>query len=183
MIPIVRQMKDAYRNYELCQKLDVPVLFHTGENSGDSECAKWNDPKFIVEVAKKYLKLKVIITHYYWLKLDYCYEITKDVSNIYFELAALADDEVVEKSGGIEKMREVPMKTISDRPDNVIFGTDWPMCKIENHIELVKSLGLDNEAQDKIFWRNAAKVYKLMVQFARSKKSTWPPFLTLFYLC
>jgi predicted TIM-barrel fold metal-dependent hydrolase len=30
--------------YELCQKLDIPILFHTGENSGDSECAKWNDP-------------------------------------------------------------------------------------------------------------------------------------------
>lgn len=149
--------------YELCQKLDVPVLFHTGENSGDSECAKWNDPKYIVEVAKNYPKLKVIITHYYWPKLDYCYEMTKDIPNIYFELAALADAEVIEKSGGIEKIKEMLKKTIFDRPDNVIFGTDWPMCKIEEHIELVKSLGLDNETQDKIFWRNAVKAYELMV--------------------
>lgn len=149
--------------YELCQNLDVPVLFHTGENSGDSECAKWNDPKYIVEVAKKYPKLKVIITHYYWPKLDYCYEITKDIPNIYFETAAMADAEVIEKSGGIEKIREILLKTISDRPDNVIFGTDWPMCKIEEHIELVKSLGLSNELKDKIFYKNAAKAYKLMV--------------------
>lgn len=26
--------------YDLCQKFDVPVLFHTGENSGDRGCAK-----------------------------------------------------------------------------------------------------------------------------------------------
>lgn len=147
--------------YELCQELDAPVLFHTGENSGDSECAKWNDPKYIVEVAKKYPKLKVIITHYYWPKLDYCYEITKGVPNIYFETAAMADAEVIEKSGGIEKVREILQKTIADRPDKVIFGTDWPMCKIEEHIKLVKSLGLEKSIEKKIFRDNTIKIYKL----------------------
>lgn len=149
--------------YKLCEKMDVPVLFHTGENSGDSDCAKWSDPKYIVEIAKKYPKLKVIITHYFWPKLDYCYEITKDIPNICFELAALADKEVIEKSGGIEKIKEILRKTISDRPGNVIFGTDWPMCKIEEHIELVKLLGLSNDVEDKIFWGNAIKVYKLSI--------------------
>lgn len=147
--------------YDLCQKLDAPVLFHTGENSGDSDCAKWNDPKYIVEIAKKYPKLKVIITHYYWPKLDYCYEITKDISNIYFELAALADAKVVEKSGGIEKIKEILKKTISDRPDKVIFGTDWPMCKIDEQIKLVKFLGLNEDAQSKVFSENAREIYKL----------------------
>jgi len=149
--------------YELCQKLDVPVLFHTGENSGDSECAKWNDPKYIAEVAKKYPKLKVIITHYYWPKIDYCYEITKDIPNIYFETAAMADEEVVEKSGGIEKIREILRKTIADRPDKVIFGTDWPMCKIEEHIKLIKSLELDSEVEKEVFSGNSVKAYKLTV--------------------
>jgi len=149
--------------YELCEKLDVPVLFHTGENSGDSECAKWNDPKYIVEVAKKYPKLKVIITHYYWPKMDYCYEITKDVPNIYFETAAMADAEVVEKSGGIEKVKEILRKTIADRPDKVIFGTDWPMCKIEEHIELVRSLEVRESIRENVFSRNTANIYKLSV--------------------
>ena len=147
--------------YELCQKLDVPVLFHTGENSGDSECAKWNDPIYIVEIAKKYPKLKVIITHYYWPKLDYCYDITKDIPNIYFETAAMADEEVIEKSGGIEKVREILRKTIADRPDKVIFGTDWPMCKIEEHINLLKSLELDSKIEEKVFSGNSVKAYKL----------------------
>lgn len=147
--------------YELCEKMDIPVLFHTGENSGDSECAKWNDPKYIVQIAKKYPKLKVIITHYYWPKVDYCYEIIKDASNIYFELAALADKEVIEKSGGIEKIKEILRKTIFDRPDKVIFGTDWPMCEIEEHIELVRSLGLSTTTEEKVFYKNSASVYKL----------------------
>ncbi|MDH4330491.1 MAG: amidohydrolase family protein [Candidatus Moranbacteria bacterium] len=147
--------------YELCQELDVPVLFHTGENSGDSDCAKWNDPKYIVEIAKKYPQLKVIITHYYWPKMDYCYEITKNVPNIYFEIAAMSDAEVIEKSGGIEKVREILRETIADRSDKVIFGTDWPMCKIEEHIELIKSLGLSEDLESGVFSENSKRIYKL----------------------
>lgn len=149
--------------YRLCQKLDVPILFHTGENSGDSKCAKWNDPKYIAEIAKKYPKLKIIITHFYWPKLDYCYKITKDISNIYFELAALADTEVIEKSGGLEKIKEVLKKTISDKPDKVIFGTDWPMGKIKKHIKLVKSLELSENIRKKVFSENAKNIYKLPI--------------------
>lgn len=147
--------------YELCQKMDVPVLFHTGENSGDRECSKWNDPKYIVQTAEDYPNLKVIITHYYWPKLDYCYEITKNISNIYFELAALADEEVVEKSGGMKKIKEILKKTISDRPNNIIFGTDWPMCQIGKHIGLVKSLELGKDMEEKIFWKNSSNTYKI----------------------
>ena len=147
--------------YEMCQKLNVPVVFHTGENSGDSECAKFNDPKYIVEIARNFSQLKIIITHYYWPKLDYCYQLTRNVNNIYFELAAMADEEVVEKSGGIEKVREILLKTVNDRPDKVIYGTDWPMCKMKNHVDLVKSLNLEKKLEDKIFYNNSIKAYNL----------------------
>jgi hypothetical protein len=147
--------------YEICQQLNVPITFHTGANSGNSEAAKWNDPKHIVEVAKNYPALKIIITHYYWPKLDYCYEITKNIPNIYFEIAALTDLEVIEESGGIDKIKEVLLKTISERPNGVIFGTDWPMCGIEEHIKLIKSLGLSKEAEDGVFFVNSVRVYGL----------------------
>ncbi len=147
--------------YALCQKLHVPVLFHTGENSGDSACATWNDPKYIVEIAKKFPKLKVIITHYFWPKMQYCYDITKDISNIYFETAAMADGEVLEKSGGMEVVQEIVKKTIKDRPEQVIFGTDWPMCKIDDHIHLIESLHLSADVESKIFYENALTIYDL----------------------
>ena len=73
----------------------------------------------------------------------------------------MADAEVVEKSGGIEKVREILRKTIADRPDKVLFGTDWPMCKIEEHIELVKSLGLSEDLESGVFRENSKKIYKL----------------------
>ena len=150
--------------YDLAQELDCPVVFHTGDVSSDPDIKDplfYNDPKYIVEIAKKYPRLKVVITHFFWPKIEYCYEITKNSPNIYFELAGTADPEVLEKSGGIEKMKEVLEKTIQDRPDHIIFGTDWPMCDIKEHIDLVKSLTISKETQEKIFSKNAIEVYKL----------------------
>jgi len=152
--------------YELLQELDFPVVFHTGEVSSDPNIKNpliYNDPKYIVKIANKYPKLKVIITHYFWPRIEYCYEITKNSPNIYFELAGTADPEVLEKSGGIEKMRSILEKTIQDRPDKVIFGTDWPMCDIKRQIELVESLKIDKETKERIFSKNAVEVYKLTV--------------------
>ncbi|OGE44290.1 hypothetical protein A3B45_02930 [Candidatus Daviesbacteria bacterium RIFCSPLOWO2_01_FULL_39_12] len=156
--------------YELLQELDYPVVIHTGDHSSNpniTDPLKYNDPKYIVEIAKKYPKLKVIITHYYWPKIEYCYEVTKDVPNIYFEIAGLADDEVIKASGGIEKIKEVLKKTIKDRYNKVIFGTDWPLCDFDGksgfayHIELVKSLGLSPDIEKMIFSQNAISVYNI----------------------
>jgi predicted TIM-barrel fold metal-dependent hydrolase len=150
--------------YDLCNEMNIPVVFHTGENSGDEECAKFNDPKYIVEIAQKYPQLKVVITHYFWPKLDYCYEITKHSPNIYFELAGTADKEVLDKSGGFEKMRQILIKTIDDRPNQVIYGTDWPMCNMEDHLDLVHSLNLPREIEEKIFSKNTIGLYQLPVK-------------------
>ena len=152
--------------YELLQKLGCPVVFHTGDISSDPNIQNplfYNDPKYIVEIADKYPKLKVIITHYFWPKIEYCYEITKNSPNIYFELAGTADPEVLEKSGGIEKMINVLEKTIQNRPDKVIIGTDWPMCDIKKQIDLVKSLKIDEDERERIFSKNAIEVYKLLI--------------------
>ncbi len=152
--------------YDLSQELDCPVVFHTGDISSNPKIKDplfYNDPKYIVEIANKYPKLKVIITHYFWPRIEYCYEITRNIPNIYFELAGIADPEVLEKSGGIVKMRNILEKTIQDRLDKVIFGTDWPMCDIKKHIKLVRSLKINEGIQEKIFSKNAVEVYKLSV--------------------
>lgn len=147
--------------YKFCEELGAPIVIHTGANSGKIEVAKYSDPKLIIEVATRYPQLKIIITHYNWPDMQRCYDLTRQSPNIYFELAALADEEVVEATGGLDKIKSVLKKTIADRPDQVIFGTDWPMCKIENHIKLIKELNLPREIEEKIMYKNAVKTYNL----------------------
>lgn len=147
--------------YKLCIKHYIPVVFHTGANTGNADCAKYNDPKYIVAIAEKYKSLKIVISHFFWPKMEYCYETTKDLKNIYYDTSAMADDEVVESSGGWDKVVEILKKTVLLKPDYVLFGTDWPMCPVDKHIRLIKELKLDSKTEEKIFFLNAVNLYKL----------------------
>ncbi|MDP1759973.1 MAG: amidohydrolase family protein [Candidatus Woesebacteria bacterium] len=149
--------------YRLCVKHNIPVVFHTGANTGDSDCAKYNDPKYIIEIAEKYKTLKVVISHYFWPEMDYCYQMTKDLKNIYYDTSAMADPEVVEATGGWDKVVQVLKKTVLLKPDNVLFGTDWPMCPVDKHIQLIRDLELDYKTEEKIFFLNAVNLYKFEI--------------------
>jgi uncharacterized protein len=147
--------------YQLCIKHGVPIILHTGINTGDTDCAKYNDPKYIVEIAKKFPSLKIVIAHYFWPKLEYCYQTTKECNNIYFDSSALADQEVIDECGGIEKIIDVLTKTIKDKPDNVLFGTDYAMCDTSEHIKLIENLEISESLKEKVFYSNALKLFKI----------------------
>jgi len=150
----------CFSTYELCIKHDIPVMIHTGINTGKPEVAKFNDPKLIVEVSDKFPKLKIVISHYFWPRIEYCYKVTRNASNIFFDTSALADDEVVEKSGGVKEVKSILKKTIHRRNNSVLFGTDYGMCRTKDHINLINSLEIADSLKVKIFSKNFIDLYQ-----------------------
>ena len=106
--------------------------------------------------------LKIVIAHYFWPEVEYCYEITRGLKNIYFDTSALADEEVV-KETGLKKIKNVLEKTIKDNQESVLFGTDYGMCDFESYIKLIKSLKISKEERDNVFWKNTLKLFKLKI--------------------
>jgi len=147
--------------YKLCIKYNLPLIIHTGINTGDTECAKYNDPKHIIKIAKLYPKLKIVIAHYFWPKLDYCFKTTNGLDNIYFDTSGMADQEIVEASGGIKKIKDILVKTIKRNPKSVMFGTDWPMCNLKKHLNLINSLNITGKEKKNIFYKNSLAVFDL----------------------
>lgn len=148
--------------YALCQKYNFPLIIHTGINTGDTKCSKYNDPKHIVKVAELYPKLKIVIAHYFWPRLDYCFSCTAGIDTIYFDTSGLADPEVVNASGGIGKIREILTKTIRRRGGSLIFGSDWPICDVKKHIGLIHSLPITEEEKKKVLYKNSLELFQLL---------------------
>jgi hypothetical protein len=146
--------------YELCIKYDSPIVIHTGANSRNPEPAKYNDPKHIVKVAKQFPTLKIVIAHYFWPKVEYCYELTKHHSNIYFDTSGLADNEAVEETG-LDKIQNVLTLTAKQRPHSIVFGTDYAMCSIRKHVALIESLSIPRELKERIFSDNSIYLFEL----------------------
>jgi predicted TIM-barrel fold metal-dependent hydrolase len=86
--------------------------------------------------------------------------VTKPYSNICFDTSGLADDEVVEETG-LERIRGVLTLTARERPDNVVFGTDYPMCSISKHVNLIESLPIERTLKDKVFFANSVRLFNL----------------------
>jgi predicted TIM-barrel fold metal-dependent hydrolase len=149
--------------FAACEQLNLPVVFHTGANSGDPKAARYNDPEYFRDLAERYPSLNIVITHYFWPRIQEGYEITRDVPNIHFEIAAMANPGVIRASGGIGLVRDTLARTIDDRPTQVMFGSDWPMCRIQDHLDLLKALSLDPAIQQMVLGRNAANLYRLPI--------------------
>lgn len=147
--------------FKLCQNYNLPLIIHTGINSGNRSVAKYNDPKHIVKVAKDFKNLKIIIAHYFWPELDYCFKTTTGFDNIYFDTSALADPEIIKESGGIKKIRQILVKTVERRPNSVLFGTDWPIGNIKKHINLINSLAISDKDKKNIFYQNSTLLFHL----------------------
>jgi len=144
----------------LCIKYDRPLVIHTGENSGDSECSKYNDPKYIIEVAKKYPSLKIVISHLFWPKVEYCVEVTRDFNNISYDTSALADEEVLQKTGK-EKIEIALEELIKKYDKKILYGSDYGMCNIENHIDLVNNLKISDIQREGVFYKNAKSIFRI----------------------
>jgi len=160
--PIYPTDKRLIPFYKLCIKHNYPLIIHTGMNPRHSEVAKYNNPQHIVKIAKQFPKLKIIIAHYFFQKIDYCYKMTKKYKNISFDTSGLQDKWVQKMAGGKEKVKRILEKTVKDGK-KVIFGTDWPCsrCEIKPAISLIRSLSISEKEKEDIFFNNANKIFRL----------------------
>ena len=152
--------------YDLCQRFGVPMVIHTGQNPDDPDVAKYNDPAAIIQVADAFPALPIVIAHFFWPEVDYCYRLTQPYQNIYYDTSGMADHEVIEVTG-LETIRAVLTQAITEHPKNVVFGTDYAMCKRSNHVDLINGLALPTSVRDRVFWRNAAELFDLGIARGR----------------
>lgn len=148
--------------FELLQEYRQPLVIHTGGSSKYPDDQKYTDPRYIAMIAKEYPDLPIVIAHYYWPQVEYCFEMTIEYPNIYYDTSGLADEEVLEETGE-ERIKNILAKTMKNNRNKVLFGTDFGMCDIGKHQSLVKTLDLDEKAKEAIFIHNASKLFQLNI--------------------
>jgi hypothetical protein len=148
--------------YEMCEEYAVPMVVHTGWNSGHPEAAQYNDPKYIVQVAERYSDLKIVLAHFFWPEVEYCYRVTVDYPNIHYDTSGLADGEVIAATGQ-GRIEGVLLKVLEDSRKKIIFGSDYAMCDRAVHIEMVNRLPITSETREGILWKNAVELFRLPI--------------------
>lgn len=134
--------------YELCERDNIPVLMHTGDYRYD-----FSNPNRILPIMNIYTGLTLVGAHFGgWSVYEEACEKLKDLPNFYVDCSSTFGFGYCDR----EKIRKLIYTYGTDR---VLFGTDYPMWKAEDELNILSSLDLSEEDMIKILAENAKKVF------------------------
>ena len=135
--------------YELCEG-KLPVLFHTGDKRYE-----FSNPAQLIPVLERFKNLTVIGAHFGgYSVVEEAKKRLPKYENLYVDCSSsfpfMTDEEIVDaiKAYGA---------------DRVLFGTDYPMWDASEEVERLLSLGLSDDDYEKIFHKNAEKLFGIKI--------------------
>lgn len=153
--------------YRLCQKYDVPVIFHSGDTL--TTCypkakVQYSHPLHIDSVATDFPDLKIVIAHLGNPWLVDCAELLYKGENVYADISGLVvDDAALKGRYGKMMKKKIGELMIYSSPRKLLYGTDWPLASMKTYIKFTKSLGIPKGDLDYVFYKNAANLFKIAV--------------------
>jgi len=146
--------------YEMCIRQGIPVIYHSGETMNEQWREEYNHPWEIAHVAERMPELNIIVAHFSQPHLEACREIVLRFPSVHADISGLAHPTTIGLCG-LPAIKEILEDTINKQPDKVLFGTDWPVCDITEHIRLVDSLKIKGEARNLVFSGNAKRLFRI----------------------
>ena len=143
----------VYPLYEVCSNAGIPVLLHIGSSVIPGTRLKYCDPIHLDDVAVDFPDLNIVMAHGgrgFWY--DKCEFLASHFRNVYIDVTGLVPQKLLEHFPDLER-----------HADKYIFGSDWPAMpkSVGHNVEAIKALGLSEEALDKIFYSNAARLLSI----------------------
>ncbi len=153
--------------YELAEKYDVPVVFHTGDTNSTRAKLKFADPLTIDEVAVDHPKVRFVIAHSGNPWLESAAEVAYKNPNVYLDGSALLIGNLDRMPAG--KVNEYVVRPLSwvfgylEDPGKLMFGSDWPLTDINSYVKAFKR-AIPRKHWKAVFHDNAARVFRLNLE-------------------
>lgn len=153
--------------YELAEKYNLPVVFHTGDTYSERGLLKYYHPLAIDEVAVKYRNIRFMMAHFGdpWTLTGA--EILYKNRNVYADLSGLvvgARAELEKAQEGIFLQHLRHALVYANSYDKLLFGTDWPLAPFQPYIEFIQNL-IPSEYHEDVFYNTALKVFPKIKKF------------------
>lgn len=141
-----------YPIYAKAQELEIPVLFHTGNQFHSGTKLKYCLPIYLDEVAVDFPNLKIIMAHFGFPWVGEAIAIIQRNPNVYFNIAGWAPRHLPEML--IRYMDSV----ISHK---ALFGSDFPLISRKRIIQELKDLPLKEETRRRLLTENPKRLLKI----------------------
>ncbi|MFP4403609.1 MAG: amidohydrolase family protein [Candidatus Woesearchaeota archaeon] len=133
--------KKLYKVYEIINSYNIPILFHT-----NAQDLKYSNPIKILNIAKKFPNLKIIIAHFFGNDLSLI-EKFKGFKSIYVDIS------INSRTLRIEQAVNVGIK--------LVFGSDAPYDSQGISKLKIEESNISRKQKNKIFYNNAKELLNL----------------------
>lgn len=149
--------------YELAIEFDIPVMFHSGDTYSPKGKIRFSHPLHIDDVAVDFPELKIVICHVGNPWIRDCMEVVYKNKNVYADFSGLVLGDFSDKFERYMKEQLEEMILYAGEPEYLLYGTDWPISTMKSYLNFMKQLDLPDDKKELIYWKNAAKLFKIDV--------------------
>jgi predicted TIM-barrel fold metal-dependent hydrolase len=138
--------------YEACERLQVPVIFHTGTSVFPRARNRFGEPLLVEDVAIDFPKLTVVLAHGgrpLWM--EQAMFLTRRFPNVYLELSSVPPSKLLEYFPRLESVA-----------GRALFGSDWPgpgVKDVGENLAAFRALPLSDAAKSAILIENPERVF------------------------
>ena len=138
------------------ERLDMPILIHTGITFCNRFSIKHSQPLLLDDVARKHPRLSICLAHMGWPWVWDAVTVAIRNPNVYVDTAGTFAGTPRESIRQITS--SVPVRVLENAlVDRLMFGSDYPRIEINKMFEAVSELPLRKEAATAIFQTNALR--------------------------
>ena len=148
--------------YDYAESKRLPVLFHTGDTAFSTGDLALSHPLTLDRLANKREELPIVLCHFGNPWFDDVAELIYKHPNVYADTSGL-----ITPSDYPEKYSDWVAKRISEAiyyagsAEKILFGTDYPVSKHSDSLDLIRRLDVDERDKEKILSGNAMRVFHL----------------------
>jgi hypothetical protein len=144
----------ALEIYDEAERLNLPILIHTGLTFSNKFSLKHNQPLVYDDIARKRPGLRICLAHMAWPWVWEAATVAIRNSNIYLDTAGTFAGSPLEHFRQITSI--VPPRVIENLlGDQVMFGSDYPRIEENKMFAAVSTLDVRHEVLDAILGSNA----------------------------
>lgn len=147
--------------YDLAKEFDVPVMIHTGDTYTPKGKLRYAHPLNVDDVAVDNPDLRLLICHVGNPWIRDCMEVVYKNKNVVADISGLVLGDFTSRFETFMVGQLRDMILYAGEPRYLLYGTDWPICRMRTYLKFVRELKLPPDQEQDLLWRNANRFFRL----------------------
>ena len=145
--------------YAFAARHKLPVMIHSGDTYDPRGKVKYAHPLHIDDVAVDHPDVDFVICHLGNPWIRDCMEVVYKNANVYTDLSGFVLGNFTDRFETYMSRQVQDMLLYGVEPENVLFGTDWPIASMESYLEFMRQIALPQKDRQRIMCDNALTLF------------------------